>query len=63
LVEHVLAIREDADRRLQSTRDRLYFNERLALAAGMLDITARVPHLMPQSSDEVLQRGHTAAAT
>jgi uncharacterized membrane protein len=63
LVEHVLAIREDADRQLQSTRDRLYFNERLSLAAGMLDITARVPRLMPQSSDEVLQHGRTATAT
>lgn len=45
LVEHIMAIREDADRKLQSTRDRLYVNERMALAAVTLGIEPMVPML------------------
>jgi uncharacterized membrane protein len=47
LTEHVIAIREDADRKLLSMRDRAYLNERLALAVATLGIEAAVQPLTP----------------
>jgi uncharacterized membrane protein len=52
LTGHVLAIREDADRKILSMRDRLYLNERLAPAAAALGIEAEVPPLAATAPPE-----------
>ncbi|HET9492625.1 MAG TPA: DUF2254 domain-containing protein [Chloroflexia bacterium] len=63
LIEHVLAIREDADRKLLSMRDRLYLNERLAPAAAALGIEAAVPPIAPISPSEQAHHAPAGAAT
>jgi uncharacterized membrane protein len=58
LTGHVLAIREDANRKLLSMRDRLYLNERLAPAAAALGIEGSVLPLATRAPSEEAQHAH-----